>query len=69
MSISENGVWGAQLKDGSHLSSYEVLGYHACTADLLRGLLDSGVPIRVYRRHGGPVWVRGARVSEAGVES
>lgn len=27
---------------------YERFGYHACTADLLRGFLDSGIPIEVY---------------------
>jgi hypothetical protein len=46
--ISVTGVWGAS-RPGSSLSSYETIGGHANTADLLRGFLDSGCPIVVYR--------------------
>jgi len=37
------------MKDGSSMTSYEKIGYHANTADLLRGFIDSAVPIKVYR--------------------
>lgn len=47
--IAINSVWSARLKNGGHLSSYEGIGYHACTADLLRGFLDSGCKIVVHR--------------------
>lgn len=47
--ISCNGVWGATGKDGSSVSSYEGIGYHSATKDLLRGFLDSGCAIDVYR--------------------
>lgn len=47
--IAVNSVWSASMKDGGSLQSYEGIGYHACTADLLRGFLDSGVTIVVHR--------------------
>jgi hypothetical protein len=47
--ISVTGAWGAEGKDGSRTTSYEVIGYHANTAALLRGFIDSGVKIVVYR--------------------
>lgn len=49
ITISVSGTWGSSNKSGSSTSSYEGIGYHACTADLLRGFLESGAPIRVYR--------------------
>lgn len=49
VSIGYNGCWSATMKDGSHLSSYEKIGYHACTADLMRGFIESGCAIFVYR--------------------
>lgn len=49
VSISIRSVWGAELKTGAHVSSAEGIGYHACTSDLLRGFLDSGVSIIVHR--------------------
>ena len=55
VSSNYNGVWGARLKDGSHVSSYEGIGYHAGTSDLLQGFLDSGALITVYRRGQKPV--------------
>lgn len=56
--ISANGTWGADLKPtlpgslGASLTSYEGIGYHANTADLLRGFLAGPAPIKVYRRNG-----------------
>jgi len=52
--ISSNGVWGAtqpsKYGDGvCSVQSYEGIGYHACTKDLLHGFIDSGVEIVVYR--------------------
>jgi len=37
------------MKDGSSMTSYEKIGYHANTAGLLQGFLESGVVIKVYR--------------------
>ena len=47
--IGADGTWGATMKDGSSLTSYEGIGYHANTADLLKGFLDSGAEVVVYR--------------------
>ena len=48
--ISAHTVWGAEMNEGmKSLSSYEGIGYHACTADLLRGFLDSPARIVIYR--------------------
>lgn len=43
-----NGTWGAS-KDNTQLSSYEGIGYHASTKELLHGFIDSGAEIIVYR--------------------
>jgi len=47
--IARNGVWSSDNRDGSTTFSYEGIGYHACTADLLQGWLDGGVTIVDYR--------------------
>lgn len=47
--ISIRNVWSAELKNGGRMSSYETIGYHAHTASLLRGFIDSGVTIVVWR--------------------
>lgn len=47
--ISQTGVWSGPTKDGGYLTSYERIGYHVCTKDLLHGFLDSGTPIFVHR--------------------
>lgn len=47
--ISMNGTWYALGKDRSTTTSYEGIGYHRSTADLLHGLLDSGCPFVVHR--------------------
>jgi hypothetical protein len=47
--VSVNGTWWAAGKDGSHTISYEGIGYHSCTADLLRGLLAGSAKFIVYR--------------------
>lgn len=63
--ISCNSTWGSVGKDGKHTTSYEGIGYHAGTSDLLKGFLDSGVPIvvfRLYDREEGPItetWIQG----------
>lgn len=51
--ISISSVWSASMKNGGALSSSEGIGYHSCTADLLRGFLDSKAPIHVHRYTGG----------------
>jgi hypothetical protein len=47
--ISANGTWWAHGKDGSYTSSYEGVGYHSCTNELLRGLLAGTARFIVYR--------------------
>ena len=47
--VSANGTWCAKMRDGTFVSSCEGIGYHACTADLLRGFLDGYAPLIVYR--------------------
>lgn len=47
--INYKSVWYASGKDGSQISSYEGIGYHATTADFYRGILDSGCPVFVQR--------------------
>ena len=56
--ISESSTWGASRLDGSSTTSYEKIGYHAGTTDLLRGFLASGVRIVVYRRGKGGVRIQ-----------
>lgn len=53
--ISANGTWYACGIDGSYTSSYEGCGYHACTADLLRGFLSGTAKFVVYRYVNGNV--------------
>lgn len=48
--ISANGCWFAAMKDNSLMTSYEVIGYHANTCELLKGFLDSGCRFIVYRQ-------------------
>src|SRR3954469_837307 len=54
--IGYEGAWGGVNGSvlGSHttLTTYEVIVYHSDTDELLRGLLDSGARITVYRRDG-----------------
>lgn len=52
IAIAANSVWGGRTKDGGHVSSCEGIGYHSCTAELLRGFLESGAPLFVYRIDG-----------------
>jgi len=51
VSISCSGTWGATLSNGVVTSS-EGIGYHAHTADLLRGFLDGPAPVIVHRWDG-----------------
>jgi hypothetical protein len=50
--VNYMGTWGAHLATGGLLSSYEGIGYHAYTADLLRGFLDGPAPVAIYRYDG-----------------
>ena len=63
VTISCKGTWGATGKDGSSTCAYEGIGYHAGTAALLQGFLDSGVPVVVYRYpetgHAYETWIKG----------
>lgn len=49
ITLSYKGVWGYHGKQGETCTSYEGIGYHANTKDLLHGFIDSGCPIVVYR--------------------
>ena len=48
ITLSYKGVWG-YVRGNSTCSSYEGIGYHANTKDLLHGFLDSGAVVIVYR--------------------
>lgn len=61
ITIGQNSVWGASMKSSSVVSSYEGIGYHACTADLLRGFLDGPAEIVVYRAGQDPTIIKPAR--------
>ncbi len=52
--IATNGVWGAS-KPNETVSSYEIIGYHACTKDLLQGFIDSRCTLIVHRWDGNKV--------------
>lgn len=45
--INYNGAWFASNRDGSFLTSYESIGYHANTRFFWQGVIDSGVRIIV----------------------
>lgn len=51
VNISVSNVWSAVTEE-STIQSYEKIGYHAHTAHLLRGFIDSGVRIVVWRQDG-----------------
>ena len=55
--ISCNGTWGIKTCL-STTTTFEGIGYHSCTADLWRGVLDSGCKIIVYR------WLDGQPITE-----
>jgi hypothetical protein len=42
--IAVNGVWSADLADGSTIFSYEKLDYHTDCREFLEGLRDAGIP-------------------------
>lgn len=48
INIALNGTFSVKMKDSSYTSN-EIIGYHAGTSELLRGLLESGAPIYVHR--------------------
>src|SRR5271157_1551404 len=50
--IGAENVWSADCKGGSYLSSYEGIGYHSNTAELLQAALDSDCAFYVYRYEG-----------------
>jgi hypothetical protein len=47
--ITATGAWGATFSNGEEMTAYERIGYHSCTADLLRGFLAGKAEIVVYR--------------------
>lgn len=50
VSFDHRGVWGATLRNGGCVTSYEGIGYHALTSDFLAGILASKCRVVVYRR-------------------
>ncbi len=52
ITITEKGTWVSQLENGASSTSYEIIGYHASTAALLAGFLDSGTQVYVARESG-----------------
>jgi hypothetical protein len=48
--ISIGGVWSGSTMSGGHCQSYETLGYHANTAEFMRGVIESGVTIVDHRK-------------------
>ena len=46
--ITPTGTWAVKTVDGGFISSYEVLGYHRSTRELLKGFIDSGAKIVSY---------------------
>lgn len=56
--IDENGTWAADGRNGAMTTSYEGIGYHAHTAELLQGFLDSGCEIVVQRRDKGATIIK-----------
>ena len=46
--IGINNVWSAEYKN-SYFQSYEKIGFHSNTSDLLRGFLESNTKIIVHR--------------------
>jgi hypothetical protein len=53
--INYKSVWGADMLDGSMVTSYEGIGYHAHTSSLLRGFLAGPARIVVQRWRDGIV--------------
>jgi hypothetical protein len=50
ITISRRGSWGAGTYDGrKSCCAYETLGLHAHTCALVRGMIESGLPIVDYR--------------------
>ncbi len=62
--ISAYSTWSAQSPH-RFCTSCEGIGYHACTADLLRGFIDSGAPIVVYRGHDTKPFITASIISKA----
>ncbi len=53
--IGINDVWSATGKNGALVRSYERIGYHPYTADLLLAFLDSDCAFFVYRDENGHI--------------
>lgn len=50
VTISRTSVWSAGMNaGGKSVTSYEGIGYHANTTMLMKGFIDSGCDIYVYR--------------------
>ena len=53
VTIERNGTWSAKHNMGGVTSSCEGIGYHASTAALLKGFLDSGTQVYTNRQDTG----------------
>ncbi len=47
--ISITNVWSVEYHNGNRMQANETIGYHAHSAELMRGFIDSGVTIVVWR--------------------
>jgi len=63
--IGAYGTWSADCKDGSFMSSYEGIGYHAYTAYLLQAVLDSDCAFFVHRLENGGIVTYDMRAMQA----
>lgn len=54
LTIGQSGTWVASRSERDTIVSYERLGYHACTKDLLRGFLSANGKCLFYHFRG--IW-------------
>lgn len=55
ITIGITDTWGAKMMDGGTMASYEKIGYHRNTYALLKGFLDSGKLIKLFRLEHGKI--------------
>ncbi len=53
--IGINGTWSATTREGGSVTSYEGIGYHAYTAELLQAVLDSDCAFVIHRLEDGKI--------------
>lgn len=53
LTIALNNTWGAKLKSGGMVTSYEKIGYHVGSVEFLNGVFSTGVPVYRWVDEGG----------------